>query len=330
MAKDVRDYVAGNTQQIRRIDTRFIQVEGDKRQQQLSFGRNEFQVAIATVTVYTRDLNDGLYSGHPADKHGSGRGVAGDQRGGWTQEFQGVSTEAFTRGGRNAVRDALDGQTGAIAEAAVGTGTADADVRDSALGTEHTSKWSYGLKDSATNTRSRAHFLFAQHPATAEEWGVKDGGGRLLMRATETFTTTNEKEVRLDVTFEFTGDGAGNTVVTNAGEKAVADSFRADSVTVGLDEIAFGTGSSAFSKSDTSLTTEEYRKKAQRILEAERITARVWTADDEPSGVTSSGTDLTELAVFDNNGNMVWAATMDPFTKTDQFAFLTDVEFRIR
>lgn len=329
MARDVREYVAGNTQQIRRIDTRFIEVAGEQRQQHLAFTGNEFEVTI-TVEVYSRDLQDGLYSGHPAAKHGSGRGVAGDKRGAWTQEFSGATTKAFTRGGRNAVRDSLDGQTGAPETAALGTGTTDADVRDSALVTETDTTWTYGVKDAATETRTKGEFRFHQHPDTIEEWGVKDGSGRLLARATETVTTTNEKELRLDVTFSISGSGAGSTVVTDAGEKAVADSIRSAATAVGLEEIAFGTGTASFSKSSTGLTTEEYRKKCQRILEAERITARIWTAEDEPSGVTSSGTDLTEIEVTDNNGNAVFLARFDAFTKTDEFSFLAEVDFRIR
>lgn len=326
MARDLQEYVAENRQNVKRIDSRFISIEGDQRQRNLSFTGNTFEVAI-TVEVYERDLQNGLYSGHPNAKHGSGRGVAGDVRGAWTQAFSSVTSKVFTRDGRNAVRDALDGQTGAAKRSAIGTGTTDASVGDSALGSETDETWSYGVKDAATKTRNRGGFRFHQHPPTVEEWGVKDDGGRLMVRATETLNTSDEKEVRLDVTFDITGNGAGNTVITTDGETAVADSIRAKGTVVGLEEMAFGTGTSSFSKSSTSLTSEEYRKNVQRLLEAERITARMWTAESEPS---TQPVDLSEMAVFDNNGRMVFAATFDPFEKTSQYPFLSEAAFRIQ
>jgi len=326
MARNLQEYVAENRQNIKRIDTRFISVEGGQRQRNLTFTDNTFEVAI-TVAAYERDLNDGLYSGHPNAKHGSGRGVAGDQRGAWTEAFSGATTAVFTRDGRNAVRDALDGQAIAAKRSALGTGTDAAAVSDSTLVAKTDDTWSYSVKDGVTETRNRGSFRFSQHPLTVEEWGVTDNDGRIMARATRTLNTSNEKEVRLDVTFNINGDGAGDTVITTAGEQAAADSIRALSETVGLEEIAFGTGTSDFSKSDTGLTSEEYRKNVQRRLESERITARMWTAEGEPGG---QPVDLSEVGVFTNTGEMVFAATLDPFEKTDQYPFISEATFRVQ
>ena len=92
-------------------------------------------------------------------------------------------------------------------------------------------------------------------------------------------------------------------------------------------EIAFGTGSTEFSKSDTSLTSEEIRKNVLRELELESMRTRGKLYKSEPAG---QPVDLSEVAVFDNNGNMFWATTFDSEEKDSSAPLSTTVGFRFR
>ena len=326
----ITEQVAENRESTRRLDGRFVDLP-ETANRNLSFARNTVEISV-TVEIYKRSLNDSLISGHPDPAQGSGRGVAGDVRGSWTAVSTTTQSALFVRAGRNAVRDALDGQTGAVREGAVGTSSTDASVGDTALAAETGSTLAYGVKDSATVMRARSNYLFAEDglgSTDAVEFGIKDETGRLLARVTtDAVDVAESEELRADISLEVNGSGVGNSVITTDGETAIADSLRAIGDVVGINEIRFGTGSTAASKSDSALGNEEYAQNALRTLSNEAIEAEVVTDSSQPS---TQPVDLTEIGVFDNSSTprLLWRTTMDPLEKTDAFGFRTKVSFRI-
>lgn len=329
---EIPTQVAKNREATRRLDGQFVDLP-ETAEIDLNFSRNEIEVAVE-LEVYTRPLNDDLISGHPAGAtHGSGHGVAGQNAGSWSKETITVSTKEFCRDGRNAIRDALDGQsTGAIREIAVGTGTADAAVADSSLGSETGRTIAYGVKDASNEVRARANFGFSEDGLAGSdvtEFGVFSDGGSLLARVvTDPISVSEEEELRVDITLTITGTGVGNSVITNKGEERIADSIRTPGTAIGLNEIAFGTGTTDASESDTALGNEVLRKNALRETSNERIEASVKVLDTEPG---SQPVTLTEVGVFDNasSANLLWRVVFDGQFKDSTYGFTATVGFRI-
>ena len=328
MAKNADTYIAENRSNIRSTQANFIEVTDRGASRDLSFPRNSIEVTVE-VEVYKRSLNSSLISGHPdGDTRGSGHGEAGDVRGEWTLVEDTEASATWTKDGRNAVRDALDGQAGAIRETVLGHGTREAATTDADLQDRQATVYATGTKDDRNTTRGHGIFLFQDHNEAGTEFGLLDADGRLLCRVTvDDIAPTNDEEVRAELVLTFDGYGVGESVVTDEGERTVADAIRLDSVTVGLLEMAWGTGSTTFSKSDTALTSEEIRKNVQRNLDLETIRTKGKLFESEPS---TQPVDLAEVAVFDNNGNMAWATTFDPEEKDDSAPLTTTVGFRIR
>jgi hypothetical protein len=328
MTKKIQEQVAENRNQTRRLDAQFVNVS-IQNERNLTFTNNYIEVQVQ-VEVYSRDLGPSLISGHPDSSHGSGRGEAGDQRAGWTQESVSVSSSLLVRGGRNAVRDALDGQTGAVNEIGVGTGAGSADPSDDALTSETVKNFCWALKDSPNVTRARSSpFLFAEYGEDVQEFGVFDQGLRMMTRSTlgTALDLDSEKELRVDVTFSFTGDAIGNAVITNDGEEALADSIASADVATGLQEINFGTGTTEPSESDTSLVAEEISKNCARLLDDEQIITQSKLYDSEPA---TQPVEIAELGVTDNNGRLVWRITISPFKKRGNFEVNTTIGFIIQ
>lgn len=328
MTRNADQYIAENRSEIRSTQANFIEVTDKGASRDLSFPRNLIEVTVE-VEIYKRPLNSALISGHPdGSVHGSGHGEAGDGRGGWTLVEDVENSTVWTKDGRNAIRDALDGQAGAIKQAALGHGTRDAASTDADLQNRQATVFAFGTKDDRNTTRGHGIFLFQQHNEAGTEFGLLDDSGRLLSRTTvDDVAPTNEEEVRAEVVLTFNGSGTGDSVVTDEGERTTADAIRLDSVTVGLLEMAWGTGTTAFSKSDTALTSEEIRKNVQRELDLETIRTFGKLYESEPS---TQPVDLSEVAVFDNNGNMYWATTFDSEEKDDSAPLTTTVGFRFR
>jgi len=326
----IQDQVAANRRDVERIDGRFVFVP-DRRDENLTFGRNEVRVDVE-VAVYTRSLNDSLISGHPDAAHGSGRGVAGDVRGGWTLQEDAEASADWTRDGRNAVRDSLAGETGAGDVIAAGTDSTDAAPDDTALGAETGRASAYGVRSTEAHNavRFRSNFLFAGHGESGldpVEAGLFDTTGRLMGRVTTaTVPVGPSEEVRVDLTATIDGGGNGASVVTEGGETAVATSLQLPSVTVGLDEIAWGTGTTDPTKTDTALDTEVYRTTCERRTALEVVTVTAPQFENEPTGQPY---DYTEVGVFDNDGRLVWRTTMDSFKKDDTVRFTTSIGFKI-
>lgn len=320
--KRVEEIIAENRRRIRQTDARAIEV-ADTGRADLAFGRNTVQVAVS-VELYSRDLGPGLYSGHPAPEHGSGQGEAGDTRGSWTLLADTTETAAFTTGGANATRDALDGQDGAITEQAIGSDSTGAARTDTALGAEDARRETWGAR-TGNATTVRAVYPFQAHAASVEEVAVLDATGRLLARATlPSQALTVEDEVLAAVTLTVTGTAPGSSVFTALGEEAVAESLRTDAVAVGVSEFAFGTGSGTYSSSSTGLFLEAFRKPAGRNLSPAALSAYSVVYASEPAGQPLT---LTEMGVFDNTGRLLWATTFEPFEKTAEFPFSATVGF---
>jgi hypothetical protein len=322
---DIQDLVAENRQRVKTTEGNFLET-AERGRIELSFSRNSVAVDV-TIEVYKRSLNDGLYSGHPnGSKHGSGQGVAGDVRDGtWTLVESSTNSVAWTRTGRTAIRDALNGDTGALAEGGIGTGTSDAASGDTALNAKSSQVHAFGVKDASDVTRGVSIYSFADHENAATEFGLFDADGRLLARATtDDVTPTNEEEVRVGVVLDIQGSGVGDAVVTNDGEAAVADALQQKSTVVGLLEFAYGSGSSAFSKSDSALTTEEFRKNLAREKELEALRVQRRVQEQDPA---NADLDLSELGVYDNQGRLVYATTFDAFTYDENTEFKSSVGF---
>lgn len=325
--------MAENRRDVTRLDGQFVTVP-DRVQQNLRFERNTIAVEV-TLEVYTRSLGSALISGHPdGSRHGSGHGVSGDVRGEWQPVVSGGSTHTWTREGRNAVRDALDGQqTGSIGGTVVGTGSRAAGATDTTLVAETGDTFAYGLKDAPNEVRGRSQYLFTEHGGVGQdvqEFGLESEGGALMARATASGTVAvgRSEEVRVDLTATIAGDTDANETVTSEGEAAIADSIRTQGTTVGLAEIAWGTGSPTIDPSTTALANEAFRKGAARSLGLETIEVSAPQFEFEPSGQPY---DYTEVAVVDNQGRVVWLVdfTGDPYPKDENTRFTTSVGFRI-
>lgn len=328
MTDKIQEQVAENRNQTRRLDAQFVNVS-TQNDRNLSFTNNYVEVTV-NLELYSRDLNNSLISGHPDAKHGSGRGEAGDFRGSWSQESVTVSGQVLVRGGRNAIRDALDGQTGAVNQIGVGTGTDDPASGDTSLTSETSKNFCWGEKDSFNVTRATSSpFLFADYGDKVQEIGVFDSGSRLLSRSTlkNALDLTNEKELRADVTFTFKGDAIGDAVITDDGEEALADSIASVASTVGLKEINYGTGTAQPSSSDTALAAEEIAKDCFRNLDPEQITAQAKLFDSEPG---TQPLDITEIGVTDNNSRLIFRVLIKAFEKNSDFEVNTTIGFIIQ
>lgn len=330
---DIPTQVARNRRDVTRLDGAFVSLP-DRVQQNLRFLRNTIEMTVG-LDVYTRSLNDGLYSGHPdGGQHGSGHGVAGDQRGGWTLQASGAATAQWTRDGRNAVRDALDGQTtGSIGGTAVGTGSSDASPSDSSLDAETGSAFAYGLKDATPTVRARSHYLYAEagdgNP-DPQEFALESAAGTTMARATTSSVVSlgPSEELRVDLTVTVSGDGSGSSAITDAGRGTVADSIQTQGTVAGLQELAWGTGTPSPSASSTSLANEVFRKNVQRSLDLETIRVSAPQFEFEPSGQPY---DYTEVGVYDDSGDLFWLVDFsgDPYPKDSNTRFTTQAGFRI-
>lgn len=328
MTKRIQDQVAKNRNQTRRLDAQFVNVS-TQNERNLTFTNNYVEVSVA-VELYSRDLGSSLISGHPNAEHGSGAGESGDHRTGWTQESVTVSSTLLVRGGRNAVRDALNGQPGAVNQIGVGTGSDSVGASDDVLTSETTKKFCWGQKDSAKVTRARSSpFLFAEYGDTVQEFGVFDEGLRMMTRSVldRALDLSSEKELRVDVKFTFSADAIGDAVITDTGEEALADSIASVDVVSGLSEINYGEGTTQPSKSDTSLASEVIAKDCARQLDSEQITAQSKLFEAEPN---TQPVNLTELGVTDNNGRLLWRTLISEFEKNENFEVSTTIGFIIQ
>ena len=329
MPKRIDTFVSENRTNIQRIDATFVPVSGQNNQT-LTFSGNNIRVEVE-IRVYTRSLNDNLVSGHPdGNTHGSGHGVAGDFRGSWSLVEDVEESDDFVQSGRNSLRDALGGSnTDYFGETAVGTGTTGAIPPDSSLESETGSAFAWGEAGSSANISvANSIFLFSEFGDSVSEYGVFSASDLLYNRITTTSVNPGDsEELRVETEFTVTGDGVGNSAITDDGEELIALTLRDSDTPVGLNEIAFGSGNAPPQESDTSLDTEEFRKNVERELSSETITAHTVVFQNEPS---SQPVDIQEVGVYDNGGNLLWRTVIDQFTKNEDVEFDTFVGFSIR
>jgi hypothetical protein len=325
MPRRIEETVAENRSGRKRLEGYAIEVSSDATRDYVFTG-NTVEVAVA-IEVYTRPLRSSLIMGHPDAAHGMGRGELGDHRGGWTLETDVEASGEFTKGGRGTVIDALTGGQVGLAALAVGTSGSDAAVGDESLGSRTNGVFAFGVKDASNVTRARALYRFSEFGDAVTEYGVEDQDGTLMARLTTTAVDpAADQELKIGVTFEFNGSGIGDSVVTADGEKGMADAIQIASETVGLYEVAFGTGTASPSKSDSSLAAEEDRKRAARDSGTETVRAHTKWYKNEPA---TQPVDVTELGVFDFDGNLVWRSVFDSFEKNDAFPFQGGAQIRV-
>ena len=328
---DIRSQVAENRRDVQRINARFI-FAPERQDKNLSFGRNSFVMTVS-IEVYTRSLNNTLISGHPdGDQHGSGHGESGDLRGDWTVVEDTADTSNWTRDGRNTVRDCLAGDEVGVSELAVGTDGTDATPADTTLGAETGRTAVYGLRagEDFNDLRVRGNFTYGETGGGGiqpVEFGLIDSVGDLIGRlTTPAVSKSADEELRVDITVTCEGDGNGESVVTDTGEEVVVDSLQNEGVVVGIDEVAWGTGTSTPDPSQSALDTEVLRRVVQRATSLERISVSAPQFEAEPA---SQPVNYTEVGLFDNNGNMIWRTVIDPFEKDSDTRFTTTVGFDI-
>lgn len=329
MTKRIDTFVSENRQNIKKIDSTFVPISGQSNQN-ITFTSNEIGITLS-VQVYTRPIGNGLVSGHPnGDTHGSGHGVSGDHRGGWTLVESDMESGEFVRGGRNNIRDLLDGVSGSyIGKAAVGSGTGTAQPLQNSLESENGRVFAWGNPGSASNEADgEAIFRFNEHGGEINEYAMFSASETIYNRlTTATVSPSNEQEVKVVTTFTVTGNGGGSSAITDIGENRVADSFHAIDVPVGIDAIGFGNGTTTAAESDTSLENELFTSLAERQLSQEGITAHTVVFRDEPS---SQPVDISEIGIFDNEDNLLWRTTVESFQKDEDVEFDVFVGFDIQ
>ena len=326
MPRRIEETVAENRSGQKRLEGYAIEVSSDATRDYVFTG-NTVEVTVG-VEVYTRPLRSTLIMGHPDAAQGMGRGAMGDNRGSWSLVTDTEESGEFTVGGRETVVDALAGGQIGLAALAVGSSGTAAGTGDSALGSRTGSSFAFGLKDSGNVTRARAPFLFSEFGDEVLEYGVENQDGDLMCRLTTTAVNpAADEELKVGITFEFNGSGIGDSVITDAGEKGIADAIQIQSETVGLYEVALGTGTTDPQKSDTSLNNEQDRKRASRDSGSETVRAYTKWYKGEPS--PEQPLDVSELGVFDFDGNLVWFGTFDPFEKNDAFPFQGGAQIRV-
>ena len=328
MTKPIDRFVSENRRATRRIDSTFVEV-ASLRRRQFDFGISQFQISTS-LEIYTRDLNNGLYSGHPDEEHGSGFGVAGDKRGDWELQSVVPVSKAFVRDGRNAIRDALSGDnTGAIGKTVVGDGDSTALTTNTSLDNETGRGFAWAMVGPDSNTTiSRSHLLFSDFGEEVSEFGVESSGDDLYNRiVTSSVNLLQTEELRIDVTFEVDGSGRGNSEITNHGKDTVAESIRSTEDIVGIERFAFGTGDSEPSEDDESLEEEVFEKNVGYHIEPEIVTVYSIVVEAEPDAQPVT---ITEMGVKDNTGRLIWRTTIDGYEKNEDSEFEVYTGFRAK
>lgn len=326
MPRRIEETVAENRAGQKRLEGYAIEVSSDATRDYVFTG-NTVEVLVS-VDVYTRPLRSTLIMGHPDAAQGMGRGDLGDNRGSWSQVGATEQSGEFTSDGRLAVVDALAGNNNGITRVVAGTDSTDAGTGDSALESESGDTFAFGIKQASNITRARGPFLFHEFGDTVSEVGVEDKDGNLMARLTlSTVDPTSGQEFKAEIDLEFQGSGIGDSVVTDTGETALANSIKVLGETVGLYEVALGTGTATPQKSNTTLNNEQDRKLAERETGGETIRGTTKWYKNEPS--PEQPLDVSELGVFDFDGNLVWHGVFESFEKNDSFPFRGGAQFRI-
>lgn len=328
MTKRIEEFVSENRRKVNQIDSTFVSISG-QQQSDYTFSNNVFKIKTS-VRVYNRDLDNSLISGHPnGDRHGSGHGESGDLRTNWTLTEDTEQSSKFVVDGRNIVANGLSGNDGSfIGEIAVGDGSSDAQTNDVSLESENGRTIAFpnvGINNNQTIAKSL--FLFQEYGDSISEYGVLSQNGSLYNRITTyDINPTNEKELRVEIEFEVEGQSLGPSVITDVGEKKVAESLRALDSPIGLEKTNYGTGNTSATPSDTSLENEVIAKNSARNVSSESVTAITTVFGNEPN---TQPHDISEIGVISKDGSIFWRTTIDPIKKDSDTEFSTRIRFRI-
>lgn len=315
MPEDVDSIVADNRRQIREVGSRFIQVD-DSRERFFSFGSSIISVTFE-ATYRRRSTGSQVIFGHPADSKGFGRGTFGDDKGGWSDEATGEGE--FTVAGRRLVAGYVTGNGGGAAAVAFGYGDDPGGVNDTAL-TELAKTYPTVGRDKPTPATASLStvvdsttFVAAPGGETTEA-GVTSDSSELLGRATVSTDYGTTDEVRVATSFEFAGDGVGQSSVTDGGEASFADAIHDVGETVDLSQFAIGkTSDQSLGETSTSLNDEVFRVVLNGQTDRNRaVVEGVASGDDAPEGELpfESG----EIGVYDSDGRLAWVTKISPTT----------------
>jgi hypothetical protein len=273
----------------RAVGRQFARERQPSTQQSRGIALSPIPVEVkATVTLYSRPLNNTLIVGHPdGSTHGWGAGELGDGRGSWTQVEQ--STEQLPRSGRATLAESLASQ-----------------VRATTMRLDGVDRTASVLDDAADTARAREAFPFsvaASGPALRSSGDVLIADGSFAAGADQTV----EYRVDVSLTFSAAPRSTDEAVLSLA---PISEAIR-DSETV-LAGIALGTDGSSPSASDPGLGNEVIRTDgdANAIGPPCNLTAILFRS--EPS---SQPVDFEELAVLDDDGNEVTRSVFSPERK---------------
>lgn len=329
MTKGIDRFVSENRRDVRRIDSTFVEVSSQRRRQ-FDFGQIGIPVEM-DVKVYTRPLNDSLISGHPAAKHGSGRGVSGDQRGSWTLQQDGKSTGMLVKEGRQIMRDSLAGITGTrIDKIKVGDGVLGAQPDDQSLQSETGATEGWGEEGASSNISIAAGGFRFQKGGDGDvsEYGVTVDDGRLYTRlTTDAVDVDYESEIKVEV--DFTVESVENRAFTytDDGRDALAETVRDGGTIIGFNKYKFGDDGTAPTTSQTDLGNGLFEKGLEQITEPESVTTHTVVIENEPS---SQPVTIREIGLFDNSDRMMYRVVIDDYTKKDDREFEVFANFRAK
>lgn len=326
MTRRIEEFIASNDQDTKRINNTLVQLDTE-RQRRLTFTRITITMNIEIEALETRGLGNSLISGHPDPEHGSGRGEGGDHRGGWSEQALSNITATFVIDGRNIVSEALNGVQGKeLSEMGIGEGARVASPADTQLvePTETRFGWTEA-GDNGNETDFTSQFLFAD-VSQPSELGLFSSDGELYGRVTFDQFTSNQ-EIRISSTINVEGATPGNSVVTNDGRAAIAESIRSTDSPIGIENIVFGSSDTLPDQTDSSLGTEEFSQIGERSTGSQNITIQSIIPESTPS---TQPVNINEIGVETNTGLLVWRTTLDTVEKTDELAMTTLVSFDIR
>lgn len=315
MVEDVDSIVADNRRQIREVSSRFVQVD-DSRERFFSFGSSIVSVTFE-ATYRRRDTGSQVVFGHPAESKGFGRGTFGDAKGEWGDEATGEGE--FTVAGRRLVAGYITGGAGGAAVVSFGYGDDPAGTNDTAL-TDLAKSYQVVERDKPTPATASLStvvdsttFVAAPGGSTTEA-GVVSDSDELLGRAAVSTDYATTDEVRVATSFEFVGDGVGQSAVTDDGEASFADAIHDVGQTVDFSQFAIGkTSESPVGESSTSLNDEVFRVGLTGETDRNRaVVEGVATGNDAPADQLpfESG----EIGVYDSDGRLAWVTKISPTT----------------
>lgn len=326
MTKNIDKFVSKNRENINTINSTLTSISS-QTSKNIQFIQNEI-VILFELVIETRSTGNSLISGHPdGDTHGSGNGVSGDDRGSWNQQTNEISSESFVNKGRKNLKNAIAGDSGeSVSETAIGTDSTLPSRTDTDLGNETSRVFTWSKSSGSGKALCTSEFRFHQTGSVIKEVGVFNENNQLYGRIlpSSNVSVTQGQEVRTETTLKVEGIGKGNSVITVTGQDEISEVFYNNSTKVGFRYVAFGSGTTSPAINDTSLETKELEKTAKREVTESQMTALAYVLNDEPS---SQPVDISEIGILDEDKNLIWRATFEPFNKDNTITFQSEIGF---